>query len=223
MRVVLVGPPGSGKGTMAKRLVDRFGLAYLGTGEILRDAMRRQTPLGRQIEPLMRAGRFAPDDVVNALIAERFAGPDHPTRFVMDGYPRTAAQAAFLDGLLADRSLPLSAVAHLGVDDATIMQRISGRLGCPTPGCGATYHPTADPPKSSGTCDRCGAGLYARDDDSEPLVRARLAAYRSNADELLAYYRRSGLLCDVDASEPADDVFDVMTSSAIHSLQEGPR
>ncbi|MGL6094351.1 MAG: adenylate kinase family protein [Fimbriiglobus sp.] len=212
MRVVLVGPPGSGKGTMAKRLVDRFGLAYLGTGEILRDAMRRRSPLGVQIEPLMRAGRFAPDDVVNGLIAELFAATDGPTWFVMDGYPRSASQATFLDGLLAGRSLPLSAVAHLGVHDATILQRIAGRLGCPTSGCGAIFHPAADPPRTPGICDRCGAGLYARDDDGELLVRARLAAYRANADELLAYYRRTGLLRDVDASGPANDVFEELAA-----------
>jgi adenylate kinase len=221
MRVVLIGPPGSGKGTQAKRLADRLGLVVIGTGEVLRDAMRRRTPLGVRIEPLMREGRFAPDELVNGVVAEFFAGPRSPERFVLDGYPRTAAQAAFLDGLLRERSLPLSAVVHLVIDDLAIMQRIAGRLSCP--GCGATYHPTASPPRTPGVCDGCGSRLSTRDDDDDGLARARLASYQTNADGLLAYYRSAGRLINVDATGPADDVFRRLLATVSHPYEEGPR
>jgi adenylate kinase len=207
MRLVLVGPPGSGKGTQAELLVRRLGLTYVGTGDILRDAVRRQTEMGRRVEPLMKQGLLVPDPVVNDVVAELFRGADRPERFVMDGYPRTLAQAVAFDALLRQQFLRLDAVVNLAISDDEVVERISGRRCCSNPACGVCFHVTARPPRTPGQCDRCGSPLLLRDDDKEETVRRRLAEFHKNTDALLEHYARQGLVKNVSALDPAETVY----------------
>src|SRR5256885_14686926 len=154
MRLILIGPPGSGKGTQAKLLSDRLHLAHIATGDILREAIRLRTSAGRKAKPFVRNGKLVPDDLVNQLVANRFRREDRPERFVMDGYPRTLAQAAAFDQLLRQQFLDIGAVPYLVVDDEEIVRRLSGRRICPKPpGCGANYHLVMNPPRKPGVCD----------------------------------------------------------------------
>lgn len=195
MRLILVGPPGSGKGTQAKLLRDRQGLTHIATGDILREAIRLGTPAGKRAEPYMAAGKFAPDELVNDLIAERFDRADRPTKFLLDGYPRTGAQAAFLDQVLAKVQLPLSRVVVLVVEDEEIVKRISGRRICPR--CQTPYHVTSNPPRQPGICDSCAEKLVQRADDQEATVRHRLEEFHANLNGLLGPYASRGLVREV--------------------------
>lgn len=208
MRLVLVGPPGSGKGTQGGLLVQRLGLTRVGTGDILRRAIQEQTPLGRRVEPLLREGRLVPDTVANDLVTELFRGPDRPTCFVMDGYPRTYAQAVAFDALLAQEVLGLDAVIDLTIPDEEVVRRISGRRCCANVvSCGVCYHLDARPPTAPGVCDRCGSGLIQRHDDCEDTVRRRLEEFHKNTDALVEHYRRRGLLREVAATDPAETIY----------------
>ncbi len=207
MRLVLVGPPGSGKGTQAKRLVQRLGLTYVGTGDILRDAIRLQTPTGVLIGPLLKQGLLAPDPLVNDLIAELFRGTARPERFVLDGYPRTLSQAVAFDALMRQQHLKLDAVVNLDIGDDEVVRRISGRRTCPNPKCAASWHVVANPPTVAGVCDTCGSGLTLRDDDKEETVRRRLGEFHKNTDALLDHYRRQGLVRDVSALDPVETTY----------------
>jgi adenylate kinase len=207
MRLVLVGPPGSGKGTQAALLVKRLGLTYVGTGDILRDAIRRQTPLGRQVEPLIKQGLLVPDTIVNDLVAELFRGEGRPERFVMDGYPRTRAQAVAFDALLRQQFMKLDAVVNLAIDDEEVVKRISGRWCCSNPACGVCFHLSARPPKKAGVCDVCGSPLIQRVDDQEATVRRRLAEFHKTTDALLEHYERLGLLRNVSALDPIETIY----------------
>jgi adenylate kinase len=195
MRLILIGPPGSGKGTQAQLLVERRKLAHISTGNILRDALARGTPAGKQAEPYMKSGKLVPDEVVNQLVADRFSGPDRPERFVFDGYPRTLPQAVALDGILSKEQLEVNAVVVLELDDEEVVRRITGRRVCPkdqTP-----YHIQSKPPKAPGKCDICGTELIQRADDREETIRERLRVYRAQTAELIPYYRAKGLLREV--------------------------
>jgi len=197
MRLILVGPPGSGKGNQAKLLSSRLGLAHISTGDILREAVRQNTPLGQVALPYMRSGQLVPDDLVNEFVAEHFRKEDRPERFAMDGYPRTLAQAASFDQVLRQQFLDLSAVLLFLVDDEEIIVRMTGRWSCPQ--CKATYHVSYHPPRSSGVCDVCGTKLIQRVDDQEETVRERLSVYHASTAELIPYYRDQGLLREVPA------------------------
>jgi adenylate kinase len=210
MRLVLVGPPGSGKGTQARLLTERLGLSCYGTGDILRDAIRRGTPQGKQAEPLIKKGQLAPDPLVNDLVRELFNGKQRPTRFVFDGYPRTLAQAVWFDEMLGQLSLPLSAVVQFDVSDDEVVRRISGRRVCPT--SGAVYHVTDRPPKVSGVCDQDGTPLVQRDDDREEVIRERLRVFHANTDALVDHYRAAGRLVDVPAVGSIESIYQTMMS-----------
>ena len=207
MRLVLVGPPGSGKGTQAKRLVERLGLTYVGTGDILREAIRLQTPTGVLVGPLLKQGLLAPDPLVNDVIAELFRGGHRPERFVLDGYPRTLAQAVAFDALMRQQYLRLDAVVNLDIGDDEVVRRISGRRTCPNPKCAASWHVVANPPKTAGVCDKCGTPLVLRFDDEEETVRRRLGEFHKNTDALLDHYRRQGLVRDVSALDPVETIY----------------
>lgn len=206
MRLVLVGAPGSGKGTQADLLVRRHGLTAIGTGDILRAAIRERTPVGRQAETILREGRLVPDATVNDLVAERFRNPDPPDAFVLDGYPRTYAQAIAFDALLNLLYIKLDAVVHLAAKDEDVVRRIVSRRSCETPDCGACYNLLACPPRVGGICDRCGQPLVARDDDREDAVRRRLVDYHANTDRVIEHYRTRGLLRELSALDPVETI-----------------
>ncbi len=220
MRLILLGPPGSGKGTQAKLLRERLGLEHIGTGDILRDAIRHLTPLGQRAKPFVEEGRLVPDELVNELVAERFAAPPRPERFVMDGYPRTLAQAVVFDDVLRRQSLGLSAVVLLRVDDGEIVRRLAGRWSCPYPGCKRTYHTTHNPPKRAGFCDADNTALVQRDDDTEKTIRRRLQVYHGNTQQLIPHYRAQGLLREVNGQGPIEEIYSHMMQAL--NLQAGP-
>jgi adenylate kinase len=205
MRLILLGPPGSGKGTQAQLLSERRGLGHVGTGDILREAGRQGTPQGKLAEPYIKAGKLVPDDLVNEVVKERFARPDRPQDFVMDGYPRTLAQAHAFDAVLGQQGLSLDRVIFLAVADEPIVRRMSGRWSCPQ--CKATYHLVDKPPKRAGVCDNCGHALFQRPDDKEETVRERLRQYHQNTVDLIPYYKAQGLLRDVSGEGGIEEVY----------------
>jgi adenylate kinase len=207
MRLILVGPPGSGKGTQAQLLCKRQNLSHIGTGDMIREAIRLKTPAGRRAEPFVLSGQLVPDDLINDMVADRFQREDRPERFLMDGYPRTVAQAASFDLVLRQQFLDISAVIHLAVPDEEIVHRLSGRWSCPTPNCKATYHTTYKPPRLAGLCDVCHARLIQRDDDREATVTERLKVYHANNVALLEYYRRQGLLREVQGTGDIEKIY----------------
>ncbi len=207
MRLILLGPPGCGKGTQAQLLSKRHRLEHIGTGDLLRAAIDARTPAGMRAHPFVASGKLAPDDIVNDIIAERFRRDDRPERFVLDGYPRTLAQAASLDQLLRQVFLDLTAAIFLQVDDEEIVRRVSGRWSCPRPACKATYHTEHNPPKVPGVCDNCGTRLVQRDDDKPETVRARLVVYHKNILELLPHYQTQGLLREVPGTGEIEQVY----------------
>ena len=207
MRLILLGPPGSGKGTQAALLCRRNRLEHIGTGDILRQAITARSPCGERAQPFVEAGKLVPDDLVNDIVAERFAREDRPERFVMDGYPRTLAQAAAFDQVLHQRFLNLTSVVLLTVSDEEIVARLAGRWSCPKPGCKATYHTTSNPPRVPGVCDVCGKRLMQRDDDHVDTVRRRLIVYHKNTAELVPHYRAQGLLREVPGEGEIEQVY----------------
>jgi adenylate kinase len=205
MKLVLLGPPGAGKGTQAERIKARYGIAHLSTGDMLREAVAADTAVGRRAKTIMDAGRLVPDDVINRLVAERIAQPDCARGFVLDGFPRTLAQAEALDALLDERGDRLDRVLELAVDDEALVARISGRFACAA--CGAGYHDRFKQPKVAGVCDVCGSREFVRREDDNPeTVRARLEAYHAQTAPLLPYYRAKGLLTAVDGMAGIDEV-----------------
>ena len=206
MRLVLVGPPGCGKGTQAERLVKHFDLKVVGTGAMLRDHIDRGTDIGKAAEPLIREGLLVPDQVVDAMVADLFRGADRPECFVMDGYPRTYAQAVAFDALLKEQRLTLDAVVNLTISADEVVRRIGGRICCPDPECGLCFHVVARPPKVPGRCDRCGKALVVREDDREDTIRRRLGQFYGNTDKLLEHYRVQNLVDDVSAVDHPDAI-----------------
>jgi adenylate kinase len=205
MRLVLLGPPGAGKGTQAERIAAKYGVPHLSTGDMLREAVAADTEVGRRAKAIMDAGELVPDEVMNRLVAERIAQPDAARGFVLDGFPRTVAQAEALDDLLKQRDQRLDAVLELAVDDDALVDRISGRFACAQ--CGAGYHDRFRHPKAEGVCDVCGSREFVRREDDKPeTVRARLDAYHAQTAPLLPYYRNKGLLAEVDGMAEIEDV-----------------
>jgi adenylate kinase len=205
MRLILLGAPGSGKGTQAKLLGQRLGLVHVSTGDIFREAVRMATPTGRQAEPYLKNGRLVPDELTNAVVRERFDREDRPERFVMDGYPRTLAQARTFDEILHEQGLDVTVVVLLRVDDEVVVGRMSGRWTCPS--CKATYHLISNPPGRPGVCDVCGEALIQRADDREGTVRERLRYYHQNTVEVMPHYQAKGLLRVVDAEGGIEEVY----------------
>jgi len=205
MKLVLLGPPGAGKGTQAERIRDRYRIAHLSTGDMLREAVAADTEVGRRAKAIMDAGRLVPDDVINRLVAERIAQPDCGRGFVLDGFPRTLAQAEALDALLDERGERLDGVLEFAVDDDALIERISGRFACAQ--CGAGYHDRFKQPAVAGLCDVCGSREFVRrEDDNAETVRARLDAYNAQTAPLLPYYRDQGLLITIDGMAGIDEV-----------------
>ena len=205
MKLILLGPPGAGKGTQAKLLVDKYGIPQLSTGDMLREAVANGTEVGKQAKALMDAGKLVSDDVVNAIVSERLDADDCKNGFILDGFPRTVAQAEALDTMLEEKGLPLDAVIEMTVDDAALTERVTGRYTCAS--CGQGYHDTFEKPQQEGVCDKCGATEFKRraDDNAETVV-SRLQAYHAQTAPILPYYRERGILKAVDGMAEIDEV-----------------
>lgn len=207
--LILLGPPGAGKGTQARRLQDRFGFVQLSTGDLLRAAVAAGTDAGKKAKAVMEAGELVSDEIVIAILRDRLAEPDLAKGIILDGFPRTAAQAEALDRLLAERGQAVSAVISLDVDDAAMVDRISGRFTCG--GCGEGYHDTFKAPAVAGVCDVCGAtDMTRRSDDRADKVATRLAAYHADTAPLIAHYADQGSLQSVPAMGKIDDISDAL-------------
>jgi len=203
MRLVFLGPPGAGKGTQAVRVAQRHGIPHISTGDILRAAVAAGSPLGREAKGFMDAGKLVPDELIVRMVVDRLSQPDAKVGFLMDGFPRTGGQAVAFDEALAGGQ-PLDAVIYFSCGAEVVEQRIGGRRMCRK--CGSSFHVTFDPPTAEGVCDRCGGELYQRDDDKPETVRARLVVYEEQTAELVGYYRQRGLLKEISAEPPIDQV-----------------
>ena len=205
MNLILLGPPGAGKGTQAKRLQETHGLVQLSTGDMLRAAVASGSGLGERVKAIMEAGRLVPDATMIEMIADRIDEPDCEGGFILDGFPRTVPQAEALDAMLARKHLKLDYVIQLAVDEDVLIDRIDGRFSCPT--CGASYHDRNKRPKVPGQCDNCGpTNFVRRADDNAETVKARLAAYHAQTAPILPYYRAKGILRQVDGMADIEDV-----------------
>jgi len=193
--IVLLGAPGSGKGTQAERIAPAFDVPHISTGDILRAAVKRGTPMGLAAKRFMDAGDLVPDDVVIGIIRDRLTEPDTSAGFMLDGFPRTLEQAGALDAMLAEAGRRLSLVLQIDVPEEELVQRLAGRRACRL--CGRGYNVVFDPPRVEGVCDVCGGDLFQRDDDNEETVRNRLAVYRRQTEPLIGYYRDKGVLATV--------------------------
>jgi adenylate kinase len=196
MILILLGPPGAGKGTQAKLLSAEYRIPHISTGDMFRDHKARGTELGKTIQAIMDAGQLVTDDITNAMVKERLSRPDVAEGFVLDGYPRTIAQAEYLATLLQSMGKAIARVISYEVAEETIVERISGRRSCPK--CGAVYHVSQNPPQNAGYCDRDGAGLVQREDDKPENVRKRMQEYGTKTEPLRRFYRERGLLSEVE-------------------------
>lgn len=205
MMLMLLGPPGAGKGTQAKRLEESRGLKQLSTGDMLRAAVEAGTPLGREADRIMKAGELVPDGIMIEMIADRIGQPDCRQGIILDGFPRTVRQAQALDAMLARRGQRLDAVIEMVVDNVVLVDRVAGRFSCAK--CGAVYHDTKKPPRIAGTCDICGASDFRRrKDDNAETIRARLQQYAQQTAPIIPYYKDKGLLRQVDGMGDVDTV-----------------
>lgn len=205
MKLILFGAPGSGKGTQAKLAGQELGVPHISTGDILRQSVKDGTPLGLKAKAFMDSGALVPDDLMLDLIRERLGRPDAAKGFLLDGFPRTVAQAEGLDGLLSGLGMKVDAVVSLEVDAEELVRRLTSRRMCPR--CGAIYNLISQPPRAEGVCDACGSALEQRADDRRSTVENRLAVYREQTSPVMDYYRSQGLLTPVDGSKSPEEVY----------------
>jgi len=211
MNLILLGPPGAGKGTQAKMLTETFGTPQISTGDILRAAVKEGTPLGKQAQAFMDDGKLVPDEVVIGIVTERLQEPDCNQGFILDGFPRTVAQADALQENLRELGKELDRVIALQVDTEALVERLTGRRTCKS--CGRGYHVKFDPPAVEGRCDACGGELYQRDDDREETIRKRLEVYERQTAPLIDYYRNAGLLIEVDGMQQIEEVRETLLAA----------
>ncbi|AJD40946.1 adenylate kinase [Rhizobium sp. SEMIA 4085] len=205
MRLILLGPPGAGKGTQAQRIVEKYGIPQLSTGDMLRAAVHAGTEVGKRADALMKAGKLVPDEVVNAIVSERIDQPDCANGFILDGFPRTLIQADATEAMLRAKGLDLSVVIELKVNDDELIRRVAGRYSCAQ--CGSVYHDTDKAPESEGVCDKCGSTHFKRRPDDNPeTMTARLQVYYKETSPLIGYYYAKGKLKSVDGMADIDRV-----------------
>lgn len=205
MYILLMGPPGAGKGTQAEKLIREYGIPQISTGDMFRAAVKSGTALGKEAESYMDKGALVPDSVTVGIVKERLAQDDCKKGWILDGFPRTTAQASALDAILHDLGIQLTAVLDFNVNRDDLVKRVSGRLVCRQ--CGASFHKEFRPPKQEGVCDNCGGELYQRADDNEVTVRERLAVYDTSTKPLIDYYKVSGRYYEINGDQSMDKVF----------------
>ena len=205
MQAILLGPPGAGKGTQAKMLTERYGVPQVSTGDILRAAVAAGTPLGKEAKTYMDRGALVPDEVVIGIVRDRLGEPNCRKGYLLDGFPRTVAQAEALNRMLKKLGAPLPRVVSLEVGEEELVKRLSGRRTCPA--CGEPFHVESHSPRVEGICDKCGGRLIQREDDREETIRRRLQVYRKETEPLIGYYQNQGLLKTVNGLGEAGEVF----------------
>lgn len=205
MYILLMGPPGAGKGTQAEKLIREYGIPQISTGDMFRAAVKSGTALGKEAKSYMDKGALVPDSVTVGIVKERLAQDDCKKGWILDGFPRTTAQASALDAILHDLGIQLTAVLDFNVNRDDLVKRVSGRLVCRQ--CGASFHKEFRPPKQEGVCDNCGGELYQRADDNEVTVRERLAVYDTSTEPLIDYYKVSGRYYEINGDQSMDKVF----------------
>ena len=206
MKLVILGPPGAGKGTQAEYIVKRYNIPHISTGDIFRENIKNNTELGKKAKSYMDKGLLVPDDLVIALVEDRLNKDDAKEGFLLDGFPRTVAQAVSLDSILDKNDDKLTKVINISVDPEILIERAVGRRVCKT--CGMTYHVKFNPPKEEGVCDKDGTKLIQRNDDTEETVKTRISVYFDQTAPLIDYYRAQNLLIDIDGAKDIDKVFD---------------
>ncbi len=205
MRLVLLGAPGAGKGTQAKRLVEKYRIPQISTGDILRKAVADGTPLGKEAKSYMDKGELVPDSVVIGLVKERLGQDDCKNGYILDGFPRNTSQAEALDNVLSDMKVPLDFALSIDIKKDELIKRLTGRRTCKN--CQQMYNIYFSPPKKDGVCDKCGGELYQRDDDKEETIRKRLEVYEASTAPLIDYYRNKGILRSVDGRGSIEEIF----------------
>lgn len=205
MNLILLGPPGAGKGTQAKLMIEKLNIPQISTGDILRESVKNNTPLGIKAKSYMEKGLLVPDDVVIGIVEERISKEDCRNGFILDGFPRTVAQAEALENVLRSMGKKIDHVISIHVEKDELIKRLSGRWTCKN--CQEGYHEIFNPPKKSGVCDKCGGELYQREDDKEETVRKRLETYESQTMPLIDYYRKKDLLRQIDGRGEIKEVF----------------
>ncbi|MCI0454508.1 MAG: adenylate kinase [Candidatus Dadabacteria bacterium] len=205
MIFIIFGPPGVGKGTQAAKISQKYNFLHVSTGDILRASVKEGTELGKLAKSYMDKGELVPDNVIIGIIRERISDKDSKKGFLFDGFPRTIEQAEALDNMLSKEGQKIDSVISIELSDEEIVKRISGRRVCEK--CGSMYHIIYDPPTNMGYCNKCGGGLYQRDDDSEDVIRTRLEVYRRQTEPIKKFYKRGGILKRIDGLGTIDDVF----------------
>ncbi|NOY65278.1 MAG: adenylate kinase [Nitrospirae bacterium] len=205
MRIVLLGAPGAGKGTQAKKMIEKYGIPQISTGDILRKAVADGTPLGKEAKSYMDKGELVPDSVVIGLVKERLSQDDCKKGFILDGFPRNTSQAETLDQVLSEMNMPLQLALSVDVDFDILMKRLTGRRTCKQ--CNQMYNIYFSPPKKEGVCDKCGGELYQRDDDKEETIKKRLEVYEAQTAPLIDYYEKKGILKRVNGVGDIDEIF----------------
>ena len=211
MKIILMGPPGAGKGTQAEKLVELYQIPHISTGDMFRKAQKEGTALGLKAKSYMDQGQLVPDEVTVGIVKERLAEDDCKDGFLLDGFPRTVQQADALDGILKELGMALDRVVNIEVDKTFLVDRLTGRRVCRT--CGATFHVTNKAPKVEGVCDKCGGELYQRNDDTVETVSNRLDVYAAQTAPLIEYYQSKGIMSSIDGSKSMEDVLaDIRTA-----------
>lgn len=205
MKILLMGPPGAGKGTQAEKLTAELNIPHISTGDMFRKAIKEGTQLGVKAKSYMDQGKLVPDEVTIGIVKERLSEPDCINGFLLDGFPRTVTQADALDGILKELKMNLDAVINIKASRDDLIQRLTGRRVCKT--CGATYHVVFNPAKNMDVCDKCNGSLYQRNDDKVETVANRLDVYEGQTAPLISYYQNKGLLKDIDGTQSMDKVF----------------